>query len=111
MRLNGRREILAYLGRRWNPKDRRGWRRTRREYVEVLHYLPTSHRVWTTSEELDWLDRQRSLTFAEVVAILGRKGGGLGGEVGGPPSARLRFEKLVAQIYPSAAAGKKGKQA
>lgn len=109
MRLNGRREIQMYLGR--SVKDIKGWRRTRRDYVEVFHYLPTSHRVWTTSEELDGLDRKRSVTLSEVVARMGLKRGGLGEGVGGPPSERLRFEKLVAHIYPSTAAGKKEKQA
>ena len=64
MRLNGRREILLYLGR--SGVNRRGWRKVRQDYAAVLYFLPT-RRVWTTSEEVDALDRTRSLTVETVL--------------------------------------------
>lgn len=66
MRLNTKTQIMVYLGR--SPQNRGAWRRTRRRYAEALHYLPGSYRVWTTTQELDGLDRSRSLTLAEVLA-------------------------------------------
>ena len=91
-----------YLGRRWNPKDRKNWRKIRRRYVEVLHYLPGSFRVWTTSEELDALDRRRSLTLDGVLAVKARTTGGSvredrEGDAKVPPELR----KLVRDIFPT----------
>jgi len=87
---------MAYLAR--SAKNRKGWRRTRRGYAEVLHYLPGSHRVWTTSEELYELDRKRSLTLPEVLASRGTREGAVGEDVGD-----MQLESLVRKFYPSAA--------
>jgi hypothetical protein len=89
MRLNGRVEILRYLGR--SSRNRRGWRKVRREYAAALHYLPGSHRVWTTREELNVFDRARSLTVADVVK--GANGDAFGGPVGGYPREYQRLVK------------------
>jgi hypothetical protein len=100
MRLNGRVEIMAYLGRRYNPKDQKGWRKVRGRYVEVLHYLPGSFWVWTTSEELDALDRSRSLTLERALAAKARSARGSvregrEGDAKAPP----QFRKLVREIF------------
>ena len=69
VRLNGRRGILHHLGRSWS--NRRAWRWIRRAYAPVIYYLP-SRRVWTTTEELDAVDRARSRTAEDVLS--GREG-------------------------------------
>jgi len=78
MRLNTRAEILLYLGK--SPQNRGAWRRARQQYSEVIRYLPGSFRLWTTTTELDKIDRARSLTLAQVLAsqrghVRGREGG------------------------------------
>ncbi len=107
MRLNGRREIMAYLGRRYNPQDRATWRRIRRRYVEALHYLNGSFPVWTTSEELDALDLKRSLTLDGVMAAKAqakRERARGDSEGGGTPrlgwKAGQEFQRLVRDLYP-----------
>jgi hypothetical protein len=77
MRLNSKAEIQGYLGK--SPQNRGAWRRTREVYGPALHYLPGSFRVWTTTDELDAIDRGRSLTLEAVKALQGRAVGGCGG--------------------------------
>jgi hypothetical protein len=77
MRLNSKIEIQGYLGK--SGQNRAAWTRTRKVYGAALHYLPGSFRVWTTTDELDAIDRGRSLTLAEVLlaqgGAVGRRGG------------------------------------
>jgi len=98
VRLNGRREIMAYLGR--SPQNKPAWRRTRSQYAEALHYLPGMNRLWTTSEALDTVDRARSLTVAEVLASQR-------GAVRGAGGSDYALESLARKLYPSGA-GKRG---
>ncbi len=107
MRLNGRREILAHIGRRYNPQDRATWRRIRQRYLEALRYLNGSFHVWTTSEELDALDRQRSLTLDAVLAAKAQaERERARGECEGERRAHLgwtagaEFQRLVRDLYP-----------
>ena len=90
MRLNSKPEIMGYLGR--SPKNRAAWRRLRQEYSAVLHYMPGSFRLWTTSSELDTVDRGRSLTLAEM---LRRQGTGVGKGVG----RDFVLERFARKIY------------
>jgi hypothetical protein len=98
---------MAYLGRRYNRKNLRSWRRAREGYATVLHYLPGSRRVWTTCDELDGLDRQRSLTLEEVrrppAQATGEQTGGSRGRRGG-----ILLLKLQRGIFPGM--GKQGKR-
>jgi hypothetical protein len=100
MRLNGRKAILAYLGR--SMHNRRGWRKVRDEYAAVRHYLPGSHRVWTTRDDLDALDRARSLTVADIVE--GANRGAFGGPVGGYPR---EYQKALRRILGQGARGER----
>lgn len=77
MRLNSRAAILAYLGK--SPQNRGAWRRTRLIYAGALRWLPGSFRVWALTEELDGVDRERSLTLAEVKVAQRGHGEGHGG--------------------------------
>ena len=109
MRLNGRAEILAYLGRRWNPNHRQGWRKVRSLYLPVLHYLHGGCWVWTTSEEIDELDRKRSLTLDEVLAAKAKARGACvkGDRQGSGSRPGLLFLKLQRELYPGMQRGKK----
>lgn len=90
MRLNGRKSILVHLGR--SAGNRRGWRRVREDYAGALHYLPGSLRVWTTAEELDGLDRARSLTVAQVVNGANRDA------IGGPVKSQAALNAWQAML-------------
>ena len=68
MRLVGRREILAYLGRRVDSKG--SWRVVRARYATVIRRDGPRY-VWTTSEELDALDRERCPSVATDGTDLG----------------------------------------
>jgi hypothetical protein len=102
MRLNGREEIMVYLGRRWNPNNRRSWKKIRSKYLPALHYLAGSYFVWTTSEELDAIDRARSLTLDEVLAAKQAAREDCVKEMreGGGSKSGLLFLKLTREIYP-----------
>jgi len=107
VRLNGRAEIMAYLGRRYNRKNRRSWRWVRGHYVEVIHYLPgRSNQVWTTREEMDALDRQRSRTLDEVRAAQEQAKGEHGERTRGGNQG-LFLLKLQRDIFPGMVKGKK----
>ncbi len=58
-RLNGRWQIMAFVGR--SPRSKRSWRMVREQYAEAIYYLPGSRHVWAVNEELIALDRARSL--------------------------------------------------
>ena len=57
----------------------------------LLHYLPGSFRAWTTTAELDAIDRGRSLTLAEV--LLSQRG--QGGEHGGADFPDFSLEHMA----------------
>lgn len=57
MRLNGKREVCAYLA--INPQNRRAWRAVKATYAAALWRLPGG-RVWADSAALDEIDRARS---------------------------------------------------
>jgi len=96
VRLNGRREIMAYLGR--SSRNKNGWRKVRARYGDVIHCYSESGHVWALAEELDELDRERSLTLPEVLASRGTREGAVGEDVGD-----MQLESLVRKFYPSAA--------
>jgi hypothetical protein len=58
MRLNGRVEILAYLG--WNKW---AWMRARERYGSVIRCWDGTGQVWCISEELDEYDRKQCKTL------------------------------------------------
>lgn len=109
MRLNGRQEIMAYLGRRFNRGNLRSWKKARSEYLPALHYLPGRYWVWATSEELDELDRKRSLTLDKVLAAkqAARRDDVKGIREGKGSRPDIAFLKLHREMFPKEAGGKK----
>ncbi len=107
MRLNGRKRILAYLNR--SMRDKRAWRSVREEYLPVMHYLPKvrGYRVWTTSEEMDDLDRARALTLADVKEAMGEE---IRGAIGGADPRAVREILKIAGLTPEALGLDKMKQ-
>ena len=93
MRLNGRQDILRYLGR--SPQNRYAWRKIRARYGEVIRCLPGSGHVWVRSEELDAVDIREGQTMAEALIARGANGGAVGGAVGGYPRQYLKFLKRM----------------
>lgn len=96
MRLNSKAEIQGYLGK--SPQNRGAWTRTRKVYGKALHYLPGSFRVWTTTAELDAIDRGRSLTLAEVLLSQRGHGGGHGG-TDFPDFELKRLERFERELF------------
>ena len=66
MRLNGRAEIMGYLGYKGNRDNSRNWKRTIRDYSPALHYTDGRYYVWALGEDLDALARKRSRTLREI---------------------------------------------
>ncbi len=101
MRLNGRLEIMAYLGRSWRNKA--GWRQARERYGELIHCEPGNSHVWALSEELDAADKARCLTMTEMLASRAERGEAVAGAVGGYPHEHL---KLVKRLFEPRARGR-----
>jgi hypothetical protein len=68
-----------------------------------------SYHVWTTSGEIDELDRQRSLTLDEVLAKKQAARGDCVREIreGNGSNPSLLFLQLQREIYPKGVDGKK----
>jgi hypothetical protein len=79
MRLNGKREILSYLGR--HTQNKKTWRRIRTRYEAVIWCEPTSGHLWALSEDLDAVDRARCVPMTEFLKR-GPKGEHAGGGAG-----------------------------
>ena len=93
MRLHGRREIMRYLGR--SPQNKNGWQKIREHYADVIRcYSPSGH-LFTLSEELDKIDRERCTTMREVLTARGRNEGGVAGPVGCYPREHQRLLKRI----------------
>ena len=100
MRLIGRKQIMAYLGR--SPHNKNGWRKIREHYADVIRcYSPSGH-LFALSEELDRIDRERCTTMRELLASRGRKGEAVAGAVGGYPREYL---KLAMRLFKPGARG------
>lgn len=93
MRLNGRQEILAYLGRSWRNKD--GWRKVRERNGDLIHCEPGNRHVWALSEELDAADKVRFLTMTEMLAARAERGEAVAGSVGGYPREQVKLVKRL----------------
>lgn len=99
MRLNGRLEILAYLGKSWRNKG--GWRKVRERYGDVIRCEPGNSHVWALSEELDAADKARCLTMTEMLASRAERGEAVAGAVGGYPRKYARLVKALRHSRPS----------
>ena len=93
MRLNGRRQIMVYLGR--SPQNKAAWRKIRARYGEVIRCYPGSGHVWARSEGLDLVDIRECETMARMLAARSAKGEAVGGGVGGYPREYLKQVKRV----------------
>ncbi len=86
MRLNGKRQVCAYLG--VNPKNRRAWRAVKVAYGAALWRLPGG-RIWGDSAALNEIDRARSKPL---------KGEAPEGAPGGQRGAR-DFQRALRSIW------------
>ena len=67
MRLNGKRQILAYVGKA--PSNWRAWNLAKLRYATAIYQLsPTSasRGYWALSEVLDAIDREKGVSVAAV---------------------------------------------
>lgn len=58
-RLNGRASIMRYLG--YSPQNNKRWQKIRSRYASALYWDEVDSRWWTVSDELDRVDRARSI--------------------------------------------------
>ena len=96
MRLNGRQQIMVYLG--LSPRNRDAWRKIRVRYGDAIRCLPGSGRVWARSEDLDSVDIRECKTVAVLLAARSRHGEAVGEAVGGYPR---QYQKLVKGMFKS----------
>ena len=103
MRLNGKQEILAYLGR--NTRSKKTWRKVRASYAEAIWADPATGRLWAHSEALDAMARERCVPVTEFLSS--RPMGAPVGEHGGSAKAPPHVEKMVSEIFPGLARPRK----
>lgn len=63
MRINGKKQILIYLG--YSPMGNGQWMMVRRIHAAIIRRDPRSHRVWALTEELDAAESARCLPVSE----------------------------------------------
>jgi hypothetical protein len=63
MRLNGRRNIMHFLG--VSPQNRKAWHKIRERYGAAIYRLPGSDWVWALPEDLIAVDKAQGITVAQ----------------------------------------------